>query len=49
MLTLDKTLIVVGLQTEHQLTESYDTTHNPRASFTISTDFLHKSIISPHF
>ena len=46
VVTLDKTLIVVGLQAEHQLAEGYDLCHYPLASLTISTDFLHSAVIS---
>ena len=48
ILCLDETLIVEGLQTEHQLAEGDDSCHYLRASLTISTDFLHSSVISSH-
>ena len=48
MIALDKTLVVVGLQAEHQLAESNNLCHYFLASFTISTDFLHRSVISSH-
>ena len=48
MIALDETLIVIGLQAEHQLAEGYNLCHYFLASLTISTDFLHSSVISSH-
>ena len=46
MVALDKTLVVIGLKTKHQLTESNNSAHFFLASFTISTLLRHSSVIS---
>ena len=46
MVALNEALIVIRLQAEHQLAEGYDSCHYFLASLTISTDFLHSSVIS---
>ena len=48
MVALDETLVVIRLQAEHQLAEGNDLCHYFLASLTISTDFLHSSVISSH-
>ena len=46
MVALNKTLVVIGLKPQHQLTESNNSAHFALASFTISTLLRHSSVIS---
>ena len=49
VIRLDKTLIVVGLEPDHQFAEGDYFCHYFLASSTISRDFLHSSVILSHF
>ena len=49
LIILKKTIISVWSKAKHQFTESYYLSHYARASFTISRDCLHRSVISSHF